>query len=274
MNKKKIIYMCISVAIFLLLVFMGTYAYFESEMNLGNPIDVDININGDSYVFTSSVTKEIDLSVDSLQMQEDDVGSLISDNGTLNVSLLTANEDTLTRCTYDVVWTFDKSSDKYIPDVSLPYRNNNVTYNYEMSIGVSDISGSEKDFSNLKDDVILKGEVIESGSLEVTTKSYDIYAKIYNLPVDQVNIKDKTFTGKVGVRNINCIMSDFDNDIKVYIETGVGTNVYSQTQVDANKNYRINSSKTTCNNANIINHEVKVKEEVGHKCEVYLDRLN
>ena len=226
MKKKGFkvnVYLQIIIAVLLVLISGVTYAYFSAS----NDIESTTNLTaqtGTAFSFVSSSSSDIEINVTGFDMQESKIGNYVSSgNGTIKVDLKSPS-NLATTCTYDLLFTYT-SENKYLePSIELPYSEDGKDYPYEFSLVISDsetgeIIFEERDLSKVnagrgftEKDGIYSGTIAENLSIkaekEHVSKTYNIEARIYNLPVNQPNLLNKYMTGKIKVDNLNCV---YDN---------------------------------------------------------------
>lgn len=257
-RRNTLLLTVIAIATLLVAVVGATFAYFASTINTNNG-DVNLNLqtSNNKAVFTSAASGGIDIMVESYMMQEHDavegddgnmsnneeIDAMLTNNANLNVTLLASEDNHETKCTYDLVFKWDKESEsnfieetetkgepegsdtKYYKskyyvrtDNKSPDDFKEITIEVNVSAGVEDqgdrpseselISERNLDtFSvNDKGEMTLKsGEIITS--ISKTKKSYSDYNvtfRFYNLKNDQSKLMNKKFKGTISVENIVC----------------------------------------------------------------------
>lgn len=255
MEKRNTLILTIIAIIALLTSVIGaTFAFFMAEINTakGN-VNLTLNSSSNKAVFTASSTGDVNINVDAYMMQVHDAtnGDITSNNAeiandlvssaSINVSLISSEDNQETKCTYDLVFVWDKESGSNFTDKgsvqeksvngskyyeSKYYvRSNNTTIEgfKEFTIEIDETSGlasddrltsSESlrevnmDTFNIDTDgkmILLKTQVISSRSRTTSTvANYNITFRFYNLKTDQSSLKGKKFKGMVVIENVIC----------------------------------------------------------------------
>ena len=229
MKNKTSIYLYVLVLVLLLFVSGATYAFFAGDTNINAQANLAAE-TGSTYSFTSTSATDFAIDVTTADMQQSSSGNYVSSSiGTINVSL-TSPVGKPTYCTYDLLFTWT-SSDKYkTPNVELPYIHTDGTkYNYEFSTIVKDsetgnIEFSERDLSKVTRETgfgdsvsgtIAEDLLIESNGVTVS-KTYEIEARIYNLPVEQQKLVGKNMKASIKVTNVDC---QYEGDEEIDVST-------------------------------------------------------
>ena len=230
-NKIKSI---IAIIILVVIVSTATFAYFGSfTSNLVNNVAVNISSSspGDTTFTTSSAVLELNVPSESMfETNANDNEAVASNSAVLNVSLIGAQSNVSTICTYDIVFEYDTSSnvygispttktsgiDKEITfEVSSPSGTNhfqtekNIDYNTSNGWTASTSTTGAK-ITLVSDATIL----ITQGLTE--TQSYTVTARYYNLSTFQGQLAGKSFVGKIYVSNYDCSSNE---EIKYGYET-------------------------------------------------------
>ena len=127
-----------------------------------------------------------------MQEKSELYGVVANDYATIQVSLASPSASETTTCTFDIVWTYDSSSDIYSDSGNyMPY----TGYPYEISAEVLKGTSSQV-IKNLDEygapvnrKVTLGSYSISSQSTTATVDTYKVDVKVYNIPTDQTNIK-------------------------------------------------------------------------------------
>ncbi len=255
-KRNTILLSIIAIATLLVAVVGATFAYFASNINTNSNVGVNVNTSKSTAAFVATAGKGINITVDSVEMQQNDAGdgsqqtangtydSGLTDNSTLNVTLLASENDKETTCTYDVIFTWDDKSktnfaeeaenaeatgsehpsEYYIRTeggVSTGFKE--LTIEGDISAGVGESSGDRtgtyeeitetnidefklKNGDSDKKVLVLKeGQQITSVSTSNPTyHNYTFTVKFYNLNKDQTKLMGKTFAGTISVDNVHC----------------------------------------------------------------------
>ena len=116
-DKKKKIKSIIAIIILVVIVSTATFAYFGTfSANLTNNVSVNISSSspGDTTFTTSSAVLELNVPSESMfETNANDNEAVASNSAVLNVSLIGAQSNVSTSCTYDIVFEYDTSSNVY-----------------------------------------------------------------------------------------------------------------------------------------------------------------
>ena len=253
-KKNTILLAVIAIATLLVAVVGATFAYFASEIKNNGNLNVNVASSGKKASFVSTSSGDVNFTVDAFEMQQSDVGDGstnqstnpeyakgLTDNATLNITLLASDEGKETTCTYDIIYTWtagennftsvSEEEDKtYYP--SKYYERSDKTKNEgfkeftiegDLSVGVGSspderpgiYEGIEEtnidEFEPKSGDgdkkvLILKsGQTITSVSTsDPTYHNYTFTFRFYNLNKDQSSLMGKTFAGTISVDNVHC----------------------------------------------------------------------
>ena len=218
-NKKKVnIGWIISGVFFLALLISASFAYFGMfTVNLENKVAVNIHastIGDTSFIATSA---NLNVIVPTSGMFKGNTGLAAENTATLTVNL-TGAKDVITTCTYDVVYEYDLSSEIYGSTVAVT---SGATK--EITLEVSSPSGtnsfaSETNFAydstwtpktttvGAKKTLVRGASITSQGTSVV--QNINITGRYYNLEVDQAQLGNKSFTGKIYVENNNCTVGE------------------------------------------------------------------
>ena len=222
--KKYRVYYIASVVAMLLAVLGFSFAYFEG--NITSNVDVDYQVGfAEGYNFvTSPNNTTISLSPSALDMYYNSNGSYKETSQVIIVSLENL-EDYPIQCTYDVVWTWDSSSDSYTRTSSAKEFTATITDEIQLNN-----SGSST--------TLLSKNSIVSAVGETSVLKHNVKLRFYNLPNDdQSSHAGKNYIGNVSVKNVKCDGVSKLNNLLV-------EPVY-QLDADANQGYGVTSSTTT-----------------------------
>ena len=230
-NKKKVSIGWIISGVFLLvLLISASFAYFGMfTVNLENKVAVNIHastIGDTSFIATSA---NLNVIVPTSGMFKGNTGLAAENTATLTVNL-TGAPDVLTTCTYDVVYEYDLSSEIYGSTVAVT---NGATK--EITLEVSSPSGtnsyaSETNFAYDSSwtpktttvgakKTLVSGATITSEGTSVV-QNINITGRYYNLEVDQAQLGNKSFTGKIYVENNNCTVGEIPGYYTILAKNG------------------------------------------------------
>ena len=205
MQKKSIVLLIITIVTILGVVGLSAYAYFATTVSNSANIAANVKTIGGAYSFTVKTSGDINMNVNLNDMLESKASStaIKNDNANVVVNLQSPSDSEVTLCEYDVVWNWGDTSAIYsTKDSGAPAKEFTVSLLKNSQTVVSEI-----DLTNLlrndKKVTLYHGTSISS-SLTGIEDTYKIESKIYNLSVNQPNIKGKNFTGKITVENVDC----------------------------------------------------------------------
>ena len=216
-NKGKFLAVFATVLLLTILI-TASFAYFGMfTVNLENKVAVNIHANdigNTSFIATSA---NLNVIVPTSGMFKGNTGLAAENTATLTVNL-TGAKDVLTTCTYDVVYEYDLSSEIYGSTVAVT---SGATK--EITLKVSSPSGTNSFASetNFAYDstwtpktttvgakkTLVSGATITSEGTSVV-QNINITGRYYNLEVDQAQLGNKSFTGKIYVENNNCTVGE------------------------------------------------------------------
>ena len=213
MKNKKVVSI-ISTVLFLIIIIGASFAYLGSfTEELENNVAVNIyasNLGNSSFIATSA---DMNIQVPLNAMFEGSTGVAASDNATITVNL-TGAPNILTTCTYDVVYEYDLNSEIYGSTVAVTSgATKEITMQVDSPSGTNNFS-SETNFNynsswTAKTSTVgakrtlVKGATITSMGTS-TLQTITVTGKYYNLNVNQDNLANKHFTGKIYVENNSC----------------------------------------------------------------------
>ena len=218
-NKKKVnIGWIISGVFLLVLLISASFAYFGMfTVNLENKMAVNIHastIGNTSFIATSA---NLNVIVPTSGMFKGNTGLAAENTATLTVNL-TGAPDVLTTCTYDVVYEYDLDSEIYgstvnvtsgaTKEITLEVSSPSGTNNYASETNFAyDSTWTPKTSTVGAKKTLVKNAVIVSQGTSVV-QSINIIGRYYNLEVEQTQLGNKSFTGKIYVENNNCSVGD------------------------------------------------------------------
>ena len=221
-NKTKIVAV-ISSVILLLLVIGASFAYFGSfETNLNNNVAVNIiTASPGNATFVSNATF-LDLNVSAGKMDlmnSDDNTPALSNEANLIISLTSGSDNLKTTCTYDIIYEYDYNSKVYgegeetvtsgaTKEITLEVKGNGGTNNYSEEKNFNyDSSWTAKDDTNKigPKKVLVSSVTIENSSANTpTVQNFIFTGRYYNLSLNQKQLINKSFTGKIYAESKGC----------------------------------------------------------------------
>ena len=230
-NKKKVnIGWIISGAFFLVLLISASFAYFGMfTVNLENKVAVNIHastIGDTSFIATSA---NLNVIVPTSGMFKGNTGLAAANTATLTVNL-TGTPDVITTCTYDVIYEYDLSSEIYGSTVAVT---NGATKEITMQVDSPSGTNSYASETNFAYDsswtpktttvgakkTLVRGATITSEGTSVV-QNINITGRYYNLEVDQAQLGNKSFTGKIYVENNNCTVGELPGYYTILANNG------------------------------------------------------
>lgn len=222
-NKTKIVAV-ISSLILLLLVIGASFAYFGSfETNLNNNVAVNIiTASPGNATFISNATF-LDLNVSASKMDlmnSDDNTPALTNEANLIISLTSGSDSLKTTCTYDIIYEYDYNSKVYgageevvtsgaTKEITLEVKGNGGTNNYSEEKNFNyDSSWTAKDDTNKKGPkkVLVSSVIIENSSANTpTVQNFTFTGRYYNLSLNQKQLINKSFTGKIYAESKGCV---------------------------------------------------------------------
>ena len=219
MENKNTNFTGVIASVILLIVFMtASFAYFGMfTVNLENKVAVNIHastIGDTSFIATSA---NLNVIVPTSGMFKGNTGLAAENTATLTVNL-TGAQDVITTCTYDVVYEYDLSSEIYGSTVAVTSgATKEITMQVDSPSGTNsfasetnfayDSSWSAKTSTVGAKKTLVKNATITSEGTSVV-QNINITGRYYNLEVDQAQLGNKSFTGKIYVENNNCTVGE------------------------------------------------------------------
>ena len=215
MNKldKKSLIIVISSVLLIVIASAVSFAFLGSFKKQLNNVDVNIiaeNVNNTYFNVTNNVSFALD--VDPSMMSEASNGTYVAENtATLDVSINPALNGLSVKCTYDIIFEYDSSSNIYgvSPTPVTSGADKELTLQISGPNGTSDYF-EEKNFNltSRSKTVVSKAEIINSISGMPTTHRWKFVNRFYNLNLDQSALANKSFKGKYYVANVSCDKSE------------------------------------------------------------------
>ena len=211
-NKENIITGVILVVI-IALFSIASFAFLGSFKKQLNNVDVNIiaeNVNNTYFNVTNNVSFALD--VDPSMMSEASNGTYVAENtATLDVSINPALNGLSVKCTYDIIFEYDSSSNIYgvSPTPVTSGADKELTLQISGPNGTSDYF-EEKNFNltSRSKTVVSRAEIINSISGMPTTHRWKFVNRFYNLNLDQSALANKSFKGRYYVANVSCDKSE------------------------------------------------------------------
>ena len=217
-SKKTNLTGAIASVILLIVFITASFAYFGMfTVNLENKVAVNIHastIGNTSFIATSA---NLNVIVPTSGMFKGNTGLAAENTATLTVNL-TGAPDVLTTCTYDVVYEYDLDSEIYgstvavtsgaTKEITLEVESPGGTNSYASETNFAyDSSWTPKTSTVGAKKTLVKNATITSEGTSVV-QNINITGRYYNLEVEQAQLGNKSFTGKIYVENNNCIVGD------------------------------------------------------------------
>lgn len=255
-NKKKII--IISIAVTLILAIAISFGYLGIfNINLNNVMNVNITANKIDNAVLDTTTTNFSITVEPYNMTEETSTTYIASNtSTLNVSLDANTTKTGVTCTYDIIFNYDSSSDKYTTKTKGTFKEFTLQV-IGPEVGNNEFM-SEDDFPSANMTVVKNAKISNSKKGNPSVHSWTINTKFYNLAFDQSNLINKTYKGTFKVANVTCYQTEAINQINI--------NVTDLPYNNPNSNYSLsNLNGITSSNIewNNINRMISIKNGVN-----------
>ena len=216
-NKRRFLAVFATVLLLTILI-TASFAYFGMfTVNLENKVAVNIHastIGDTSFIATSA---NLNVIVPTSGMFKGNTGLAAENTATLTVNL-TGAKDVITTCTYDVVYEYDLSSEIYgstvavtsgaTKEITLKVSSPSGTNSYASETNFAyDSSWTPKTTTVGAKKTLVSGATITSEGTSVV-QNINITGRYYNLEVDQAQLGNKSFTGKIYVENNNCTVGE------------------------------------------------------------------
>lgn len=255
-NKKKII--IVSIAVTLILAIAISFGYLGIfNINLNNVMNVNITANKIDNAVLDTNTTNFSITVDPYNMTEETSTTYIASNtSTLNVSLDANTTKTGVTCTYDIIFNYDSSSDKYTSKTKGTFKEFTLQV-IGPEVGNNEFM-SEDDFPSANMTVVKNAKISNSKKGNPSVHNWTINTKFYNLAFDQSNLINKTYKGTFKVANVTCYQTEAINQINI--------NVTDLPYNNPNSNYSLsNLNGITSSNIewNNINRMISIKNGVS-----------
>lgn len=255
-NKKKII--IISIAVTLILAIAISFGYLGIfNINLNNVLNVNITANKIDNAVLDTNTTNFSITVDPYNMTEETSTTYIASNtSTLNVSLDANTTKTGVTCTYDIIFNYDSSSDKYTTKTAGTFKEFTLQV-IGPEVGNNEFM-SEDDFPSANMTVVKNAKISNSKKGSPSVHYWTINTKFYNLAFDQSSLINKTYSGTFKVANVTCYQTEAINQINI--------NVTDLPYNNPNSNYslsNLNGITSTNIEWNNINRMISIKNGVN-----------
>lgn len=255
-NKKKII--IVSIAVTLILAIAISFGYLGIfNIDLNNVMNVNITANKIDNAVLDTNTTNFSITVDPYNMTEETSTTYIASNtSTLNVSLDANTTKTGVTCTYDIIFNYDSSSDKYTSKTAGTFREFTLQV-LGPEVGKNEFM-SEDDFPSANMTLVKNAKISNSKKGSPSVHNWTINTKFYNLAFDQSNLINKTYKGTFKVANVTCYQTEAINQINI--------NVTDLPYNNPNSNYslsNLNGITSTNIEWNNINRMISIKNGVN-----------
>ena len=214
-NKKKII--IISIAVTLILAIAISFGYLGIfNIDLNNVMNVNITANKIDNAVLDTNTTNFSITVDPYNMTEETSTTYIASNtSTLNLSLDANTTKTGVTCTYDIIFNYDSSSDKYTSKTAGTFREFTLQV-IGPEVGKNEFM-SEDDFPSANMTLVKNAKISNSKKGSPSVHNWTINTKFYNLAFDQSNLINKTYKGTFKVTNVTCYQTEAINQININV---------------------------------------------------------
>ena len=214
-NKKKII--IISIAVTLILAIAISFGYLGIfNIDLNNVMNVNITANKIDNAVLDTNTTNFSITVDPYNMTEETSTTYIASNtSTLNVSLDANTTKTGVTCTYDIIFNYDSSSDKYTSKTAGTFKEFTLQV-IGPEVGNNEFM-SEDDFPSANMTVVKNAKISNSKKGSPSVHNWTINTKFYNLAFDQSSLINKTYKGTFKVANVTCYQTEANNQININV---------------------------------------------------------
>lgn len=255
-NKKKII--IVSIAVTLILAIAISFGYLGIfNIDLNNVMNVNITANKIDNAVLDTNTTNFSITVEPYNMTEETSTTYIASNtSTLNVSLDANTTKTGVTCTYDIIFNYDSSSDKYTSKTKGTFKEFTLQV-IGPEVGNNEFM-SEDDFPSANMTLVKNAKISNSKKGSPSVHNWTINTKFYNLAFDQSNLINKTYKGTFKVANVTCYQTEANNQINI--------NVTDLPYNNPNSNYSLsNLNGITSSNIewNNINRMISIKNGVN-----------
>ncbi len=257
LDKKSFI-IVISSILLVVAISAASFAFLGSFKKVITNTNVNIiaqNVNNTYFNVTNNVSFALD--VDPALMGEDNKNNYVTENtAVLDVSVNPAFDGMSVKCSYDIIFEYDSSSNVYgvSPTPVTTGADKELTLQISGPNGTSDYF-EEKNFNltSRKKTIVSGAEIINSISGMPTVHRWQFTNRFYNLDLDQTALANKSFKGRYYVANVSCDRYE-DNTIyslikKRYKNNDTYVKLYSESDAStyANPVYYFNGAVTNNN---------------------------
>ena len=257
LDKKSFI-IVISSILLVVAISAASFAFLGSFKKVITNTNVNIiaqNVNNTYFNVTNNVSFALD--VDPALMGEDNKNNYVTENtAVLDVSVNPAFDGMSVKCSYDIIFEYDSSSNVYgvSPTPVTTGADKELTLQISGPNGTSDYF-EEKNFNltSRKKTIVSGAEIINSISGMPTVHRWQFTNRFYNLDLDQTALANKSFKGRYYVANVSCDRYE-DNTIYSLIKNRYKNNdtyvkLYSESDAStyANPVYYFNGAVTNNN---------------------------
>lgn len=196
-NRRNIYYLIGSICVLLLAVAFFTYAYFNANTSINNNLLLNVSIeDGISATLTATGQKNVTVDVLGENMLNGSIGQAAgTGDTTIDITLESSME---VACTYDLyfVWSSDTP--------------NQYTKTTGATSNEFTISGNNGTQSITQVQLPNYGAELNLGTFSITTNAsattqkWNFNVKFYNINVNQDAHADKSYKGKIEVKNAEC----------------------------------------------------------------------
>ena len=208
LDKKSFI-IVISSILLVVVISAASFAFLGSFKKVITNTNVNIiaqNVNNTYFNVTNNVSFALD--VDPALMGEDNKNNYVTENtAVLDVSVNPAFDGMSVKCSYDIIFEYDSSSNVYgvSPTPVTTGADKELTLQISGPNGTSDYF-DEKNFNltSRKKTIVSGAEIINSISGMPTVHRWQFTNRFYNLDLDQTALANKSFKGRYYVANVSC----------------------------------------------------------------------
>ena len=211
--KKTIFATILFVSAAIIAVGSVAYSYFASEININNNLNVGTIFSGKyTPVFIAEAEDNLTLNVTDADMLKDDANEgnntvAVSGEGNLTVTLGAVGDanNSTANCTFNLTVEpiTGNGYDTYTPSEGVT--NDMKEFTVEITKGDNSQEVlAETQINNNNNKISVSESISTTDSTTDAVQKYHVKAKIYNLNIDQQNIRNKKFGFKIGVEGTNC----------------------------------------------------------------------
>ena len=236
-SRRNVVYI-LGILIVIVATIVGiSFAYIVGTQNVQNTLDVNVSIeDGVLANFVVTGNNNITLNVSGEKMLQGTANNIAESN---NVSLaISMQSDIATVCSYDVVWSWNNTSDNYTL-TSTTNDDNEFTISGSTNTG---LSLEETQVSNYSSSKTL-GTFTISANNSTSTQNWTFTANFYNLNANQDAHENKIYKGSISIANAVCRkqISQFATGLEMNIKMKMMANS-SVTNSDFANSHKITDS--------------------------------